>query len=639
MSMPVCRLECAWSAVAGSNGQLDFTLTHLGGPELRDFCLTYTTLTRADDLGATENATIRKRLANNHEVVPPEGFSLAPGQSWTFSVKSLTRPGVHRTDGVSSAYLTLANGDLTDVAVGDLLLKGRVPTMAPQLVPEGRVSEPLFALPWPQKVEAGDYAAPPVALYPVDGAGEDVVVALAEVLALHKRLFANALPPFALAEVAGGRALSVSEDAGLGEAGYVLSFGDEEVSLSHGDAAGLTYGLITLSQMHHGAHSRPGTFKFPRSGSISDSPRFSWRGCHLDVARQVYDISAVSRFVDVLAWNKMNVLHWHLTDDEGWRIEIKAYPELTEIGSRRGPREKIAAQLGTGVAGSAGYYTQDEIRGLVAHAGRLQVNVMPEFDVPGHCMCVLASLPHLIDPDEEPGSYVSVQGYPNNALNPGMEETYTFLEAVFGEICDLFPFEYIHVGGDEVAHGAWLKSPRAQALMAREGLAGTPELQAFLLGRVQRMLVARGRKLSGWDEVSHGGGVEPTDTLLMAWQKPELGVELTKEGYEVVMCPGQAYYLDMVQADDWLEPGLSWGGTVPPETTYEYEATGNLPPDLAGRIKGVQGCIWSENLTSRERFNHMVFPRLSAIAEAGWSDPYAKDWQRFSALSKLMPTL
>src|SRR5690606_32002873 len=180
-------------------------------------------------------------------------------------------------------------------------------------------------------------------------------------------------------------------------------------------------------------------------------------------------------------------------------------PELSEIGSKMGPGEKMRPQLGTGAKGRGGYFTQTQVRELIEHAGRLHVGIMPEFDVPGHCLCVLASLPHLIDPDEEPDSYYSVQGYPNNALNPGMEETYAFLETVFGEIADLFPFPDVHVGGDEVAHGAWLKSPRAQALMAREGLDGTPEMQAYLLGRVQKMLAARGKKLSGWDEVSHGG--------------------------------------------------------------------------------------------------------------------------------------
>lgn len=638
MSTPIYRLECSWSPVEGSNGQLEFTLTHMAGAPLKDFKLAYTSLTRADDLSRTSNCTLNERMANFHEVQPPEGLSLAPGGSWTFAVNSLTRKGVHRTDGISTAYVTLADGTAIDVATGDLLLKGRAPSLAPQLIPEGKVSVPLMVLPWPHDVSAGDYASAPVALFPASADG-DAYAAISGVLSLSQRLYPNAMVPFSFAEVDGARALDIATESGLGQGGYRLTFAPDSVSLSHSDAAGLTYGLITLAQMLHGANSKPGTFKFPTSGTIADYPRFEWRGCHLDVSRQVYDYAAVERFVDILAWNKMNVLHWHLTDDEGWRLEIKAYPELTEIGSRMGPGEKMRPQLGAGAKGRSGFFTQAQIRQLVEHADRLHVGIMPEFDVPGHCLCVLAALPHLIDPDEELNSYTSVQGYPNNALNPGMDETYEFLETVFGEIADLFPFPYVHVGGDEVAHGAWLKSPKAQALMKAEGLAGTPEMQAHLLSRVQKMLAARGKKLSGWDEVSHGGGVDPKGTLLMAWQKPELGLELVNQGYEVVMCPGQAYYLDMVQADDWLEPGLSWAGTVPPETTYEYEATGNLPPEQAGRIKGVQGCIWSENLTTRARFNHMVFPRLSAIAEAGWSDQFDKDWQRFAALSKLMPVL
>ena len=175
--------------------------------------------------------------------------------------------------------------------------------------------------------------------------------------------------------------------------------------------------------------------------------------------------------------------------------------------------------------------------------------------------------------------------------------------------------------------------------MARENLSGTMELQAFLLRRVQDLLGQHGKKLAGWDEVSEGGGVAPEGALLMAWQKIEIGPELASLGYDVVMCPGQAYYLDMAQSGAWLEPGLTWAGIAPPQKTYQFEAVADFPPELAERMKGIQGCIWSENMTSRQRFNHMVFPRLGAIAEAGWTQKANKSWTRFCAQASMMPEL
>ncbi len=194
--------------------------------------------------------------------------------------------------------------------------------------------------------------------------------------------------------------------------------------------------------------------------------------------------------------------------------------------------------------------------------------MVPEIDIPGHSTAALFSLPQLVDGQEAPDSYRSVQGYPNNALNPAIEFTYEFLGKVFDEMVALFPSDYIHIGGDEVAHGSWLASPLCKALMEREKLAGTAELQSYFMRRIKAMLSERGKKLAGWNEVSHGGGVDREGTLLMAWEKADVGIELAREGYDIVMTPGQAYYLDMAQSEAWGEPGASWAGFTPPEKTY-----------------------------------------------------------------------
>lgn len=639
MSAALGRLEARWTADGGENGQMLLSLINLGDAPLRGFRLVYTSLTRNLDRSMIANAVFIRRDANYHEFAPPVGLVLEPGAAWAFSVGALTRKPTHVTDGISTAYLVLADGTAHDLETGDIMPADFAAPAPGVLIPQGGLADPVGIIPWPNEVALGDFGAPPVALCPADGCSAKERKAIAEIAALGERLFPNAHTSFMLTKVAGGCEISFVQRNDLAPEAYELAFTTNGITLLHSSAKGRGYGLITLAQMMHAAHADPAKFRFPRAGTIKDAPRYSWRGCHLDVSRQVYAIKSVTRFVDILAWNKMNLLHWHLSDDEGWRLEIKSRPELTRAGARQGPNEKMLPQLGSGAAVNGGFYTQDEVRELVAHAARLFVDIMPEFDIPGHCTAVLAAYPDLVDPDERPGNYHSVQGYANNALNPAVDATYVVLADILSEAAGLFPFPYVHIGGDEVAHGSWLGSPLAQGLMKKKNLSGTMELQAHLLRRVQEMLKGMDKRLAGWDEVSYGGGVEREGTLLMAWQKIEVGLELARQGYDVVMTPGQAYYLDMAQSDAWLEPGLSWAGIASPQKTYEFEAVADFPPELADRMKGVQGCIWSENLVSRQRFNHMVFPRLGAIAEAGWTQKAQKSWPRFCAQAPMMPEL
>lgn len=634
--MHPCRLDAVWHEATGS---LAFVLTNLSGHVLEDFRLAYTALTRARPDHRCEGGRLVRKVANFHEFVPDPAVVLEPGGRWRFTLGGLNRVAKHRTDGPKSAYLTLGDGSTWPVECGDLMHAGGASAVSAPLLPEGAVQAPLSVLPWPQRCQGTAVGtAPPVALFPAEGSSGSLMSAMATVSALAARLFPEAPAPFAMVEVEGALAVAAVVRADLAAEAYAIRFTEGGVAIEHGSASGLTYALITLAQCLHGARTRPDLFGFPIAGAIEDAPRHGWRGCHLDVSRQFYPLSAVTRMVDILAWHKLNVLHWHLTDDEGWRIEIEAYPELIAIGSKRGAREAMPAQLGSAAETYGGHYGQDEVRRLVAHAARLHIQVVPEIDIPGHCTAVLHALPQLVDPGE-PESYWSIQGYPNNALNPALPQTYAFLDTVLGELAGLFPAEVIHIGGDEVAPGSWLQSPAAKALMAAEGLAGTPELQAYFMRRVKAMLTARGKVLGGWEEVAHGGGVDPEGTLLTAWTTAAAGTELAVAGYDVVIAPGQAYYLDMVQTEDWQEPGASWAGTVPPERTYSFDAEAGFPAEHRHRLKGVQACIWSENLINAGLFNRLVFPRLSAIAEAAWTPAASKDWQRFCALSRLMPRL
>lgn len=632
------RLENTWRPLDNDPaGELVFTLTNLTDEPIRDFKLAYTTLTRVKTPGVSDNATFVKRDGSFHQMAAPAGFVLEPGAAWRFTVAGLWRRARHRTDGVKSAYVTLADGTHHDALVTDCQIEGFPSELAPALLPVGEVTQSFSLLPWP--IEADLVAAEriPVAIYPASGTSLDALKAVDAVLALYHRLFADAPAPFVLAPVEGGLPLRLVKRAELAPEAFELSFCSEEVVLASSGKAGRQYGLTALAQLLHGAKTAPGTFRFPLSGRITDSPRYGWRGCHLDVSRQFFPTADVKRLVDILAWFRLNVFHWHLTDDEAWRLEIKALPELTTVGATRGPDEPLLPQLGNGATPVAGFYTQDEARAVVAHAASLNIEVMPEIDIPGHSTALLAAIPELSDGQEAPESYRSVQGFPNNALNPAIEATYDVLGKIFDEMVSIFPSPVIHVGGDEVADNTWMASPLARGLMEKHGLDGTFGLQSHFMKRIQEMLKARGRRLAGWDEVSHGGGVSPEGTLLMAWRAPEVGVKLASEGYDVVMTPGQAYYLDMVQDEAWQEPGASWAGTVPPKHTYTYEAVGEFPESLKSHLKGVQACIWTENFISRDFFNRLVFPRLPAVAEAAWTPRANKDWLRFAATVRLSP--
>lgn len=412
------RLESAWQPDGGPNGGFTFSLFNLSGRPLGGFRLVYTSLTRVVDPAACENAVFLRRNANFHEFSPPEGLTLQAGENWTFTVSGLHRQAKHCTDGAKSAYVTLSDGSHVPVAVSDLRLEGATSEPPPPRLPEGRLDLPFALQPWPAEVDAVPGEDFPVLLYPAAGSSAKEIGAVSDVLALFHRLFPAGHAPLSLAP--SGQALPIFfvRNGELGGEAYRLAFSGRDIRLEYGAAAGRQYGLTTLAQLLDGARNHPGKFRFPASGTISDRPRYGWRGCHLDVSRQFYPTADVLRLIDILAWFKLNIFHWHLSDDEAWRLEIKAYPTLTTLGVLRGPDEPLLPQLGNGAEPAGGFYSQEDVKAIVARAASLSVEVVPEIDIPGHSTAALVALPELADGQEAPESYHSVQGYPNNALNP-----------------------------------------------------------------------------------------------------------------------------------------------------------------------------------------------------------------------------
>ncbi|WP_084958455.1 beta-N-acetylhexosaminidase [Thermoactinospora rubra] len=409
---------------------------------------------------------------------------------------------------------------------------------------------------------------------------------------------------------------------------YRLTAGPGEVLVEAGGPVGAFYGAQTLRQLlpahaYRRAGARP--MELP-AVLVEDRPRFAWRGCLLDVARHFMTKHHLLRFIDLMAMHKLNVLHLHLTDDQGWRVEIRRYPRLTQVGGWR--RESQTGWNGA-MDGQphGGYYTQDDIREIVAYAAARQITVVPEIDLPGHTQAAIAAYPELGNLDT-PLEVATTWGIGVNVLN-AEDGTVEFFKNVFDEVLELFPSPVVCVGGDECRKDQWKTSPAAQRRIAELGLRDEEELQSWFIGRIGDHLAARGRRLLGWEEILEGGG--PARGAVVAAWRGDLGAVLAaRAGHDVVACPNTSVYLDYRQSDGADEP-VPFGTVLTLQDVYAFEP---VPAELRGtpeaaRVIGAQCAVWTELIDSDRRIDYMVFPRLSAFAETVWSGP-GRDFAGFS---------
>ena len=624
------RLDSDFAPERGAAGVITLMLTNFGDRAVSGFQLALTSLFRLRDR-TIGGGRVVEQISNYLVIAPPDGLVLEPGASWVVTADRLSHRISHHNYGPKSAYLILADGTLAGVAVTPMS-RGGVPG-TPRLgglvaAALGRGDVPVVPLPQEVAVSGARPAGDAMAL---DGGPGEARAAFDAAAGLAGRLFPAEAPLFAKG---GGIGIVARLAAGTAEA-YAIAFSPERVTVSAGDRAGFFNAFVTLGQWLRAARRRPDGLAFPREGTVMDRPRFAWRGFHLDVARQVYQPAELLRVVDRMAWLKLNRFHLHLTDDEGWRLDVPGYPQIADVAAWRGHGLPVPPLLGSPPERHGLVYARSDLAGIVRRADSLGIMVVPEIDVPGHCYAPLQAIPALRDPAET-GTYHSVQAFPNNALNPALPETWRFLAAVFGEVADVFPGPWIHVGGDEVADGAWLGSPQAVALMRAQGWSEVAQLQSHFLQRCQAIIRDLGREVGGWQEAALGGGIDTRNSYLVAWRDAASGLKLAEQGYAVVMAPAPACYFDMAQSADWWEPGAAWAGVVAPETTYAYEPGADWPAAGKARIIGMQACLWSENLHDRRLLDHMTFPRLSALAETGWTAAERKDLRRFSAVAPLV---
>ena len=404
---------------------------------------------------------------------------------------------------------------------------------------------------------------------------------------------------------------------------YVLETCGNKIVITGGSDAGVFYGRQTLDQI---LAQCEGTIPGVR---ISDKPAFAYRGMHLDCSRHFFSVEEVKQYIDMLAMHKVNVFHWHLTDDQGWRAEIKSYPKLTEVGSQRA--ETLVGHYGTDTYDGTpygGFYTQDQMREVVAYAAERFITVIPEIEMPGHASAALASYPNLGCRGE--GYMVQTTwGIFPEVLCAGNPETLEFLKKVLDEICDIFPSEYIHIGGDEAPRSEWQACEKCQALMAEKGYTREAELQSYLITEVEQYLAEKGRKIIGWDEILEGG-VSQSATV-MSWRGAKGGIAAAKMGNDVVMTPNSHFYLDYYQTAGREENGepMAIGGRLPLSKCYAFEPFDQLNDEEKSHIKGIQANMWTEYVATFDHIQHMVLPRMAALAEVAWSNEGRTSYENF----------
>ena len=403
---------------------------------------------------------------------------------------------------------------------------------------------------------------------------------------------------------------------------YTLSVTSQRIEIRATSGAGLFYGMQTLLQLMQPAST--GSYSVP-SVEIEDTPRFAYRGLMLDVSRHFSTKEFIKKQIDALAYYKINRLHLHLTDAAGWRLEIKKYPLLTDFAAwRTDPTWKKWWNGGRKYlrydepGASGGYYTQDDIREILEYARQHYITVIPEIEMPSHSEEVLAAYPQLS---------CSGEPYKNSDFCVGNEETFTFLENVLTEVMELFPSEYIHVGGDEAGKSAWKTCPKCQKRMKDEHLANVDELQSYLIHRIEKFLNNHGRRLLGWDEILQGG-IAPNATV-MSWRGEEGGIAAVTSGHHAIMTPGAYCYLDSYQDAPYSQPEAI-GGYLPLKKVYAYDPVpASLTAEQAKLVYGVQGNLWVEYIPTPEHVEYMIYPRMLALAEVAWSAPERKSWSDF----------
>lgn len=423
-----------------------------------------------------------------------------------------------------------------------------------------------------------------------------------------------------------GLAVEIETDPALAPEAYRLTLAAEGIRIAAAERAGIFYAAITLRHLQITHAGRP------PAGEIQDAPRFGWRGQHLDCARHFYAPETIRQLFDLMALMKLNRFHWHFADDEAFRLEVDCCPELWQKTAFRGEGELIPGVFGGGIR-AGGSYSKADVAALVDHAARLNIEILPEIEVPAHALALNLAVPGLRDPADT-GAEESVQGYRENTVNPAIPEMWRLTEALADEVAALFPFGHLHLGCDELPEDTWAGSPAVAALKAREGLSTTDDVQGWTMARIAGHLARQGIRPAAWEEAARGanGGLGH-GAILFSWTGQGPGVAAARAGYDVVMCPAQHIYLDMAHSiaeDDW---GARWAAAVGLEDTVDWRVLPEGAEDIAKRVIGIESTFWSEFTTEDSELWPMLMPRLLGVAAKAWCPEAAIDGAQLRRLA------
>jgi len=413
---------------------------------------------------------------------------------------------------------------------------------------------------------------------------------------------------------------------------YKIFIDKNLITINYSDYGGKLYSIITLVQLINFYKS-----KLPL-GLIEDKPSLSWRGMHLDCARQFYSIERIKRLMDYMCFFKLNRFHWHLTDNEAWRVELDCYPNLTNQGAFRGYNEKIPPFYGTGYNKSGGYYSRSEIEELTKYANQRNIEIMPEIDLPAHSWTLLEIMPELRDTSSNIISE-DVGNYPNNTINPAVEDTQFFLKNILAELSEIFSFNIIHVVVDERPKESWEGSPKVIKYMQDNNISSFDELQDVYMNNIISILKKSNKLTAAWNEAAlpphndigsaGSSGKVDKSCIIFAWEHEDVGLMSAKKGFKTVLCPGHKTYFDMAHNNSTYERGICWASTIEVKEVFEWKPLQSYNSDEIINILGIQGQLWSETITNEDYFDEMINPRLAALAEIAWCSKAKRSWSQF----------
>lgn len=592
------------------DGVIAARFVYNGKPEITGFRICFSLLSTCSTVSGCR---IEHQLGGYTELMPDSPILLKDGQEWEFSFKyDFERHApLNVSWGPTGAYLKLKNGQVVDVfsePLKFLYIPSQPVKQHSSVEPELRlIPHPVL---WEKETGTCDLShgfclpqIPPAEIQKAINAFSSLI---------NRYAFKETLSSAGVTIHLGNLHQNVKDEA------YELEIKAESVSIRASGYNGFFYALISLLQLKESGDG------IVPCGRIEDSPRFSWRGQHLDCARHYYKVDSILRLLDLMSFLKLNRFHWHLIDDEAFRLELSSVPELADRTGMRGHGCTIPGVFGGSKGPTGGTYSAEDVSRIIEHASSLGISVMPEIEIPAHALALLRVFPEMRDPEDQ-SVEVSVQGYSENTINPAMPATWKFLKIVLPEISSLFPFGLVHLGCDELPPGVWEKSPAIEKLKLEHALETTDDVLEWSMQRAAKILVEAGVRPAAWEQAGTGvnGGIG-NDAVLFSWSGQEAGLKAAREGYGVVMCPAQHVYFDMAQTANPLDRGVSWAAIVSMKDALDWDPVPLDEPELEQNIIGIQGALWSETIIEDKDMDTMLVPRILALSEVSWSSTLRK---------------